>query len=352
MYFSQTFQFFCRLLSLFLITLLLIACQQEKVDSKVSAGVKQSLSISTVKQASTSYIRFAGKIEGNQSIDIASLQSGRLHKLHITEGMEVKQGEALAEVYSPDVADNYASAQAKLQQVRVTLTSEQLKFSRYQKLYDKKIISLQELETLYNNVKALEAQVNSALALVNTSKNMVKELVIYAKFDGIVTSLSVREGEYIEAGEQLLRLNQSDQLKAIFKLPEHIYRKISIGQQLNINIPYSDIQLTGVLSEVAMPNNGQLGIFSSTVIITTPDMAQIGSHCELLVPVDNKSMLKVVQTAVHYDEEKRPYLLTAEQQNMTPIKIVSIEGDFVKFEGNIESDIEVLLFNSKDNTRL
>jgi len=46
------------------------------------------------------------------------------------------------------------------------------------------------------------------------------------------------------------------------------------------------------------------------------------------------------------------YLNATNFQNMTPIKIVSIEGDFVKFEGNIESDIEVLLFNSKDNTRL
>jgi len=43
------------------------------------------------------------------------LQSGRLHKLHLTEGMEVNQGQALVAVYSPELADNYASTQANLQ---------------------------------------------------------------------------------------------------------------------------------------------------------------------------------------------------------------------------------------------
>ena len=48
--------------------------------------------------AATSYIRFASKIEGQKSIDIASLQSGRFHKLHITEGMQVQKGQAVVPI--------------------------------------------------------------------------------------------------------------------------------------------------------------------------------------------------------------------------------------------------------------
>ena len=76
---------------------------------------KPALATTKVTLAGTSYIRFASKTDGQQSIDIASLQSGRLHKLHLTEGMEVNQGQALVAVYSPELADNYASTQANLQ---------------------------------------------------------------------------------------------------------------------------------------------------------------------------------------------------------------------------------------------
>jgi hypothetical protein len=45
---------------------------------------KPALVTSKVTLAATSYIRFASKIEGQQSIDIASLQSGRMHKLRLS----------------------------------------------------------------------------------------------------------------------------------------------------------------------------------------------------------------------------------------------------------------------------
>ena len=134
------------------IIMMLSGCQQEEQYLKTKVGYKPALATTKGTLAATSYIRFASKIEGQQSIDIASLQSGRLHKLHITEGVQVKKGQALVEVYSPELADNYTSTQANLQQTSVTLTTEQLRLFGHQKLYGKKIILLQELETLYRYV--------------------------------------------------------------------------------------------------------------------------------------------------------------------------------------------------------
>ena len=68
---------------------------------------------------------------GFNNNDIASLQSGRLHKLQITESLQVKKGQVLVEVYSPELADNYASTQANLQQTRVSRNVKQLRLSRH-----------------------------------------------------------------------------------------------------------------------------------------------------------------------------------------------------------------------------
>ena len=140
MYFKHT-PVYCMLALLVSIIMILSGCQQEEQYLKTKMGFKPVLATTKVTLATTSYIRFASKIEGQQSIDIASLQSGglhnlhNLHNLHIAEGMQVKQGQALVAVYSPELADNYASTQANLQQTRVTLTTEQLRLSGHQKLY-------------------------------------------------------------------------------------------------------------------------------------------------------------------------------------------------------------------------
>ena len=84
---------------------------------------KPALATIKVMLVATSCIRFVSKIEGQQSIDIARLQSGRLHRLHTTEGMQVKQEQALVAVYSPELVGNYASTQANLQQTCVTFVT-------------------------------------------------------------------------------------------------------------------------------------------------------------------------------------------------------------------------------------
>lgn len=126
---------YCRLALLVSITMILSGCHQEDQNLKTKKGFKPALTSLKVTLAATSYSRFASKIEGQQSIDIASLQSGRLHKLPITEGKQVKQRQTLVGVYLPELADNYESTQANLQQTRVTFTTEQLRLSRNQKLW-------------------------------------------------------------------------------------------------------------------------------------------------------------------------------------------------------------------------
>ena len=64
------------------------------------------------------------RLVGFNNNDIANLQSGRLHKPHTTESMQVKHGQALVAVYSPELVGHYASTQANVQQTRVTFTTE------------------------------------------------------------------------------------------------------------------------------------------------------------------------------------------------------------------------------------
>ena len=123
----------CMLALLVSIIMILSGCQQEEQYLDTTLGFKPAVATTKVTLVATSYIRFASKVKEQQSNDTASLQSGGLRKLHIAEGMQVKQGQVLVAVYTPELTDNYASRQANLQQTRVILTTEQLRLSDHQK---------------------------------------------------------------------------------------------------------------------------------------------------------------------------------------------------------------------------
>ena len=111
----------------------LIGCQQEEQYLKTKMGLKPDLATTKVTLTATCSIRFANSIEEQQFINIVSLQNSRLHKLVTIECIQVKQGHALAEVYSQELANNHTSTQANMQRTCVTLSTEQFRLFRHQK---------------------------------------------------------------------------------------------------------------------------------------------------------------------------------------------------------------------------
>ena len=119
-------------------------------------------------------VKFSAKMKGQADVTIMPQVSGQLMKIYVTEGQQVRKGQALFAIDSRNAQHELESARANLQAANANLqaaisqaNSAKLEYESNKNLYDKQIVSNYMLESSLNTYKQTQAtvsQVNEALA--------------------------------------------------------------------------------------------------------------------------------------------------------------------------------------------
>src|SRR5690606_7628794 len=156
-----------------------------------------------------------GRIQPRNYVDVGAQVSGQLKILHVDVGDQVVKDQLLAEI---DAAVQQArveasraqldAQQAQLKQSQAQLTLAQRQFARQQKLRDADATSEDEFQIAQASVASAEAQVLALQAQIKQTASSLKEdeatlsyTRSYAPMDGIVASLTAREGVTLNANQ-------------------------------------------------------------------------------------------------------------------------------------------------------
>jgi len=223
---------------------------------------------------------------------ISGMVPGRITTLYVREGQEVKSGDTLVYVNSPQVqaklsqataARSAASAQSLKarngatdeqitgayelwQQAKVQEDVMRKSFERVQNLYDQKVISAQkydETKAKYDaavaQAKAAKSQYDAALkgarsedkaaaaALVAQANGAVQEVNSYlnelyltAPVDGIITNVYPNVGELVGTGSPIMTVTDLSDLWFTFNIREDYLHGLNIGDEVTVSIPALD----------------------------------------------------------------------------------------------------------------
>jgi multidrug efflux system membrane fusion protein len=190
-------------------------------------------------------------------------------------GDQVKRGDVLALIDTPEVDQDLAQAQATAEQIkaRVALTSSSL--ARWEGLRERDAVSAQELDER----RAAQQQAQADLAAAKANVRRLQQLHdfgrISAPFDGVVVRRNVEVGALIASGsgsttKELYYLAQTDALRLTVAVPQAYAGDVSVGKEVGIrllekpNLPLKgevtrvaggiDASTRSVLVEVALPN--------------------------------------------------------------------------------------------------
>jgi HlyD family secretion protein len=161
------------------------------------------------KQDLTSIISASGEIKPKKNINISAQVPGRIVKIGVIEGQEVKAGDFLLKLDSAQYEANadrdqnfIRAANADLIQAEARLQRDKNSLDRQQKLFDDDLISKDQLEAAQAQYDVSLAQTNAIrfqikqaeASLKSTMDNLAKTTYV-SPIDGIITSLQVEEGE-------------------------------------------------------------------------------------------------------------------------------------------------------------
>jgi HlyD family secretion protein len=162
---------------------------------------------------------FQGWVEADM-IFVSPDEYGRVTKLNVREGDEVKVGELL---YSVD--DDLQ--QADLNQNKATLANAQQTYDRAASLRGTGAGTQANLDAAVSALRVAEAK-------VNTSETRLARRRGFAPVAGTIQQIYFREGEMVAAQRPVLSIMPPGNMKLRFFVPEAELPKLSIGDQVRV----------------------------------------------------------------------------------------------------------------------
>jgi HlyD family secretion protein len=162
---------------------------------------------------------FQGWVEADM-IFVSPDEAGRVTKLNVREGDEVKVGDLL---YSVD--DDLQ--QADLNQNKATLANAQQTYERAASLRGTGAGTQANLDAAVSALRVAEAK-------VNTSETRLARRKGFAPVAGTIQQIYFREGEMVAAQRPVLSIMPPGNMKLRFFVPEAELPKLSIGDQVRV----------------------------------------------------------------------------------------------------------------------
>jgi HlyD family secretion protein len=250
------------------------------------ADADSVLYFGTVKRGPfTREVRGAGTLVPEEIRWIPATTSGRVERIVIYPGAEVKPGTVILELSNPDLQQSVRTAElewktalANLQNTKAKLATERLtqesNIIDYESSYEVALVDLQTNRSLAESglvagfmVKQKEAAVNQAknrlelarkhlvsaietaasqLAPAEASANQRKaefdlrsrqleDLQVKASMTGRLQLISVEVGQQVGPGNNLARVSDPSRLKAVIRISETQTRDLAIGQLADVD---------------------------------------------------------------------------------------------------------------------
>src|SRR5713226_5951715 len=187
----------------------------------------------------------AGIVQANayEETPIVSLVGGIVRSVKPELGQNVKRGQAVAVVFSNDLAD----AQSRYLAAVAALDEHHRHHLRTVKLVEIGAASREELEmatTKYREAESAVANLRQKLLLLglnsqrisslNSTSQISSEVTVPAPTTGVLTSRTVNPGEVIEANKELMRVTDLSTVWVVGQLYEKDLATIRVGSGANI----------------------------------------------------------------------------------------------------------------------
>ena len=179
---------------------------------------------------------FQGWVEADM-IFVSPDESGRVIKLNVREGDEVKPGELL---YSVD--DDLQ--RADLNQNNATLANAQQSYDRAASLRGTGAGTQANLDSAVSALRVAEA-------LVVTSQTRLDRRKGFAPIAGSIQQIYFREGEMVQAQRPVLSIMPPGNMKLRFFVPETELPKLALGDQVRVTCDNCAADLTAKIYFIA-----------------------------------------------------------------------------------------------------
>lgn len=307
-----------------------------------------------------SVIHVGGNVEARESVELGFQLAGRIRRMHVEEGQQVRVGQLIAELDATDyqygadmavaeaaaaraVADK-ARAGARVQdlaQAKAAFDQAEDEYRRMKTLFERKSLApndFRKIEAQWKvagerysearegarreDVAAAQAKSSQADSGVRLSQKRVSDTRLVSSINGVVARRLHASGEMVAAGYPVVVLMDLNPVRVKVGVPEMEISKIRIGQTARVQIPSMDGQeFAGRVELLGYAAEAQSRTFAVRLLVPNPNLvlragmiaeAEIeGGTIQKVMTVPGEAVVRDPQGAlllyVYYPDKQRVF---------------------------------------------
>jgi RND family efflux transporter MFP subunit len=344
--------------------LLSVSCsgpQKDAPTDKQAAEPPAVVVAKAVSQDMSHVLALTAEFRPYQEIDVMAKVAGYVKTISVDAGDRVQQGQLLAVLEVPEMADDQARAQSMLSRSQAELAHAQDELQRSESAHDiahlsynrladvakqkPGLVAQQEIDDAHSRDLVAEAQVNAAKSNIATAEQQVRVstselqrtktltdyLRVTAPFAGVVTKRYADTGSMIQAGTSsstqampLVKLSQNSRLRLILPVPESAVPTVHIGQKVDVQVPTLKRSFPGKVSRFADKIMQATRTMDTEVEVDNPNLVLIpGMYAQVNLTLDQRNgVLTVPVTAVDVSGESKGRVTVVGPDNLVAIQDV------------------------------
>ncbi|WP_429041999.1 efflux RND transporter periplasmic adaptor subunit [Aeromonas hydrophila] len=238
-------------------------------------------------------IKLVSKLAANRSVVISPEVTGRIVKIAVRSGQQVKQGDVL-------IALDAGKQQAELAEQSASVRDESRKLRDMRRLVARGAITTSELE-------GQEATVAQAQARADAAKYELSLRTLLAPFDGSVSLIDLSQGALVNSGDTLLHLDELAKLRLDLAVPERYLSLLRPGMAVTAtSSAWPDQSFRGVLETLDSRVSNDTQNIKARVIIPNPDgQLRPGMLLNVELSLPPQKMTLIPAQSVEYAGEQR-----------------------------------------------
>ncbi len=209
--------------------------------------------ISPKRGGETRELVLPGNVDAFYSASIHGQVKGYVSEWRKDIGAQVKQGDILAVVDTPELDQSIAVAQSEVAKAKANLALAKVTAARWDSLRASAAVSQQAADEKDSDQRAQAAQVDAALSNVDRLKAQKAFANIVAPFDGVVTARNVDVGSLVRADgvdtPALFTVADIHQMRIYVPVPETYAAELKDGMKATLEVPeYPDRQFDATIA--------------------------------------------------------------------------------------------------------
>jgi len=257
-------------------------------------------------------VDLVGTLLANESVTISPEIPGTIASIHFEEGDRVEEGDLLLRL-------DDSKLRARLREAEAAFALAESNLGRSRQLLDRELISPSEHDQKVGEFAVAEATLNGR-------QEELRDATLLAPFAGIMGERRVSPGGYIETGEAVSTVVNVTPVRASFEVPERYFRKLSVGQTIELKVPaYPGLIFAGevyFISPVIAPS-------SRTVLVkaSVPNREMLlkpGMFGTLALSLDVREESVVVPESAVFQRGETPHLYVVSSDNRTELRPVTL----------------------------